>query len=267
MAKHLSSETPVIVINNNQNKRRNPLVWLMTLAVVAVVGIGGTYAYFTYTTNAVENDLSTVTVGVTADVIETNWTDAEKANATNMVPGKVAQKNPVVVNTSKSGLAEYVGMKITFEKSTDGTNYEAFTADDMTHFKAIYALTDAATDSTTAAGFSFNTSWTEMTDQNTANSLYFYYNSSIDAMSAAATSDSDIAASNKTAALFSYVRLVDSATEEQIKDFGISNWRITVSGAAIQKDAFNSAADYGDANWKSLLDKDAATADKTGWRA
>lgn len=265
MAKHLSN-APVIVINENNPKRKNPLVWVMVLAFAAVLGVGGTFALFTYTTNQAVNDLSTVTNGVTADVLEAKW---DETTAENMVPGQVVDKDPVIVNTSTSGLSEYVGMKLTFEKSTDGGNtYAAFTQADMNNFWVIYTLSYADTTSATTAGAAFNTTdWAQISPTGAAdNELYFIYNSSITAMDSSTTSDDDITAANKTTELFKYVRLVDTTTQAQLSDFNITDWRITVSGAAIQSDNVASADAYGADNWKSLLDAAAQTSDKSGVR-
>lgn len=273
MAKHMQNAS-VVVVNNKQNKRRNPLVWVMVLAFAAVLGVGGTFAYLTYTTNQVNNELSTAT-GLTADVIETSWTDEMKTKAKNMVPGDSLDKNPVVVNTSKNGAKEFVAVKLSFEKLKDGstTEYEAMTADEVNAVLAAYSIYTDDTDASTA-GLHVSNDWTQIDPATNVNyagaGVYYYtYKGSIEAMTASAA-DANIDSKNKTTELFKHVVMLSSATDNQVNAVP-SNWCITVKAAAIQDAGDNkSAADFitdTTTNWKALLDADAATDNKTGWRA
>ena len=189
----MNEENSVIVIDQQeQHKKKGALAVILAIAFVAILGIGGTFAYLTYTTNQAMNKLSVQPAALTADLIEPAWTNVVlrgdsgakgKANdgstvipiaAQLMSPGATVAKNPFVVNTSKIGDGKvqassgYVAMKLTFEKwkptdvttsQTDGS-YQAVSTDDITALLNCYAL-QGATNTTTSAGINPNTGWTE----------------------------------------------------------------------------------------------------------
>ena len=185
-------ENPYIVVEQKQEKkRRGALAILLAIAFCAILAIGSTFAYLTWTTNQTANRMTT-NPNVTADLLEPAWTQAITTSgdnaaygsdnvlipkaANNMVPGSVVAKNPFVVNTTKvgdeatSGVDAYAGMKLQFQKwvSTTGgagtgaahdegaTGYWVnMTSNEVDTLLAVYGFSQkgaSATPSTTSAG-------------------------------------------------------------------------------------------------------------------
>ncbi len=183
----MENQTPTVVIEQQgEKRRRGGLVWLLALAFVAVLAIGGTFAYLTYTTNQAANRITTDPV-LTADLLEPNWdaavktasavTDTDKqtkdasgnyfipADASNMLPGSSVAKDPVIVNTSNGGAKMYAGMMLQFQKWDSATaGYVAMSAQEVADTLAIYSL--SKTENDTNAGVVPNTGWTQITDSN-----------------------------------------------------------------------------------------------------
>ena len=136
-------ENPYIVVEQKQEKkRRGALAILLAIAFCAILAIGSTFAYLTWTANQTPNRVTTGEL--TADLLEPAYTtqavsdntDADgnvnattgtlfkagdgvaiPANAYSVVPGSQFQKNPFVVNTSKATTAKgYAGIKLEFQK-------------------------------------------------------------------------------------------------------------------------------------------------------
>ena len=243
--------TPYIVIEQKEDKkRRGTIAIVLAIAFVLILGVGGTYAYLTYTANQTPNRF-TVDPNITADVLEPAWTNAAAetghgtasdstaipAAADNMLPGSVVTKNPFVVNTSKNGSDEYAGLKVQFQK-WNGTAYVNMSGTEVATLLSCYAFATDTTDEDTAAGFTnLGDGWTQIVDaaadgtygvttEGTANStgaMYFYNTSKIAAETAAevdaetTTGDTwSIPDTKKTTSLFTYVRFVDKATQTQI---------------------------------------------------
>lgn len=85
-------------------KNRNRLMVICSIALVMMVAIGATLAYFTSIGSA-ENKFSTAdpdspTHGVDVTITEPGWTDD---NGSDMMPGDIARKDPTIVN--KKGTA------------------------------------------------------------------------------------------------------------------------------------------------------------------
>ena len=348
---------PYIVIEQkDEKKKRGALAIILAIAFVAILAIGGTFAYLTYTANQTPNRFTT-DPNITADVLEPMWTNAIQADDTatddvdegvyasdgtaiptaadNMLPGSVVAKNPFVVNTSKNGSNEYVGMKLQFQKfvktTEDGSgddgngSYVNMNSSEVDKLLAVYAFnTGTATDATgtksTAAGLKIgsatelgtNNNWVQiLTDNDTAagttdgseagesnkvtagkansnGSMYFYNSATISAETAAevtAESASDgywnVPSTKRSAPLFTYVRYINGATQENInalttvlttganstgKNYTTDpGWRVVISGAAIQATSDNTAADHAATaaaeKWTTLLDANSVTTD------
>ncbi len=182
----MENQTPTVVIEQQgEKRRRGGLVWLLALAFVAVLAIGGTFAYLTYTTNQAVNRITTDPV-LTADLLEPNWdaaaktaaavTDTSKqtkdasgsyfipANASNMLPGSSVAKDPTIVNTSNGGAKMFAGMMLQFQvwDDSDGAKkYVNMTAQQVADTLAIYNL--STTENSTTAGLGLGTGWTQIT--------------------------------------------------------------------------------------------------------
>ena len=180
----MENQTPTVVIEQQgEKRRRGGLVWLLALAFVAVLAIGGTFAYLTYTTNQAANRITTDPV-LTADLLEPNWdaaaktasevTDTDKQTkdasgnyfipegASNMLPGSSVAKDPTIVNTSNGGAKMFAGMMLQFQV-WDDTNkkYVNMTAQQVADTLAIYNLSTAQ--NSTTAGLTLGTGWTQIT--------------------------------------------------------------------------------------------------------
>lgn len=100
---------------------------IISLALVAVVGIGGTLAYLSTKTNEKTNTF-TMGTGIAGDLIEPKWDEVGKKDAQNFVPGRVIDKDPQVKNESPKGTVDaYVAVKLTYGKDvTTAAEIEKF---------------------------------------------------------------------------------------------------------------------------------------------
>lgn len=174
-------ENPYIVVEQKQEKkRRGALAILLAIAFCAILAIGSTFAYLTWTANQTPNRVTTGQL--TADLLEPefsttavtdNWKDgvanentvkytapdgtAIPKNAYSMIPGDQFSKNPFVVNTSKSNAKGYAGIKLEFQKY-NGSDWEALDADLV---MACYTIdTTGANAENTKVGFGdFGANW------------------------------------------------------------------------------------------------------------
>ena len=273
----MEDQTPVIVIEQKDEKRRRGgLVWLLALAFVAVLAVGGTFAFLTYTTNQASNRVTT-DPNITADVIEPAWSSAANADgntakapdstkipaaANNMLPGDSVAKNPSVVNTSKSGADEYVGIQLQFEV-WNGSAYEAMTAQQVADTLAIYGL--SKTQTTTTPGITeLGDNWVQITDaaygatatatvgdaagtkatffvgkddaDGQKGCMYFYNTAVIKAMTAADDESygENVATANKSSELFSYIRFLDAATQAQLDQFNKTVLKSKSAGGTVE---------------------------------
>lgn len=278
MSKFQTNGSPVVVIDSKQQKKHSAITALLVAAIVAILAVGGTFAYLTYTSNQVENRLTTAS-GITADVVESAWDQNVAADANygqNMVPGDSVEKDPVIINTSVNDDKEFVAMKVTFEaKDADGQYKTIEDADTINAIMSSYAF--YATDTTDVkAGWNLGAGWTQVdTDANAAYAetgvYYFYYSTALEHIQNY-TDDANIAVASKTTALFDKVELLSTTTQETFAKLP-ADWHITIKGAAIQSvdNETKTAADFLDTsatpNWKGLLGATAATDAKTGVRA
>lgn len=223
----MANQNPYIVIEQKEeSKKRTWVAVVLAVAFVAILGIGGTFAYLTWTSNQTPNRVTTDPV-ITADLLEPTWTKGAKASSTetdtakqgkasdgeyipieadNMLPGSQVNKNPFIVNTSNNGAKVYAGMKLQFQKwvvETQGDDangkYVNMTDEEVSKLEAVYAFNSSeSNDKDTAAGFSWATGWNEInkttnTDYAQAGAKYFYYgstyNDAIDALPANTAED------------------------------------------------------------------------------
>ncbi len=211
----MENHEPVIVIDQKEStKKRGALAIVLAIAFVAILGIGGTFAYLTWTTNQTPNRFTTDPT-VTADVVEPAWTNAIDSTGTykasdgtavpkaadNMLPGTEVAKNPFVVNTSNNGSEEFAAIKLQFQKwqvtsegATTGSYVNMSDADVATLLKN-YAFLQAAGSADSTAGLTLGTGWTQITDKNyfdgtnagtagsanTSGAMYFYYGTALKA--------------------------------------------------------------------------------------
>jgi predicted ribosomally synthesized peptide with SipW-like signal peptide len=181
--KIMANQNPYIVIEQKEeSKKRTWVAVVLAVAFVAILGIGGTFAYLTWTTNQTPNRFTTDPT-ITADLLEPTWTKGAKASATeagqatpdetkvgkasdgeyipieadNMLPSSVVAKNPFVVNTSNNGADIYAGMKLQFQKwvvdKEGGTGqYVNMNAQEVGYLLSCYGFLDDEGDENSKAG-------------------------------------------------------------------------------------------------------------------
>ena len=290
----MEDQTPVIVIEQQDEKRRRGgLVWLLALAFVAVLAVGGTFAYLTYTTNQASNRITTDPV-ITADLVEPAWSKAANEDntgttkytdssdgyyipkaASNMIPSSVVAKDPKVVNTSTNYARVYAGIKAQFQV-WNGTAYTNMSAKQVADTLAIYGLSTAS--DTTTPGFTLGDNWTQITDYGTetpasvedadkatakftvdANgAMYFYNSEALDAM----TTDAVVTGDDWGAAAASQVGVNNKSVSTSNL---FSHIRFLDAATQGQIDQFNVSVLAS----KSQAKKDktsTGTVDKPGWR-
>lgn len=110
-------------------KKKSIALTLTAVMLALAVGIGGTIAYFTSTTDKVENTFTTGKVGITLDEAEVTknddtytWTAGNNRVKTNtyatVYPGAVLPKDPTIhVNTDSQ--KAYVAMKVVVTKANE----------------------------------------------------------------------------------------------------------------------------------------------------
>lgn len=87
---------------------------ILSLALVAVVGIGGTLAYLSTKTNDKTNTF-TMGTAISGDLTEPGWDSEGKTQAEKFTPGRVITKDPRINNTSPEGTDNaYVAVKLTY---------------------------------------------------------------------------------------------------------------------------------------------------------
>ena len=147
------------------NKRKIILL-VALLSMVAILGVGGTLAYFT----AGDEATNTFTVGsIAIDLIEPDWDDVGKAEAVDSYPGEPLAKDPQVVNTGKNpcfvrikveGLDQftekygddamiklrYIDADSVYHEGINTTDWEYNEEDGYYYYKKVLATVDTAGD-------------------------------------------------------------------------------------------------------------------------
>ena len=185
--------TSVVIEQQGENKKRGALAVILAVAFVAMLGIGSTFAYLTWSGNQTPNRF-TIDSALTGDLLEPAWTTADKtgkasdgiaipAAAEQTEKGTLIAKDPYVVNTSKKGLTSgddvqpgengYAMIRLTFQKwnvtskSGSGINYKEegkyvnMSADEVSELLKVYAFTTETTytKGTTKAGLNVDSNW------------------------------------------------------------------------------------------------------------
>ena len=184
----MNEDSVIVIDRQEERKKRGALAVILAIAFIALLGIGSTFAYLTWTANQTPNR---ETMGeLTADLIEPTYTNAAitdnggtidtkgatsgitvasaqyyasdgkliPQNAANMIPSSEYAKNPFVVNTSKAADAYgFAGLKVQFQKwnkTTDGDKggtWVDMTDTDVSKLLAVYSI--SSNPNSTTAGF------------------------------------------------------------------------------------------------------------------
>jgi hypothetical protein len=143
--------TSVVIEQQGENKKRGALAVILAVAFVAMLGIGSTFAYLTWTGNQTPNRF-TVDTPLSGDLVEPLWVKGTEASRTakdtdgssltekaadgTIIPlaagmtekGTMIAKNPYVVNTSFNGTTgsrAYAAVRLTFQKWQKDSTTEA----------------------------------------------------------------------------------------------------------------------------------------------
>ncbi|MEG0457096.1 MAG: hypothetical protein RR549_03095 [Oscillospiraceae bacterium] len=241
-------------------KNKKILIGMLSLGLVAVVGIGTTLSFLTDTTVSRVNNF-TYPSGekvISAKLTEPKWDGVidyiynadgsvkdpvygwngetpitvkpagetygiDKAN--NLLPGQSVDKNPIITNTG-SYTDVWVASKITFVYSS--------TADVAKKGKTLSATDLAAVIDVLEIDYNIGSEsnkWTRKTgENNTLLSQTFYYNGVLDNTTKAG-------GTKETTALFTTVKIKESATTEQLQKVAdIGGYAIFIEGFCAQKD-------------------------------
>lgn len=98
-------------------KKKKLIKGLVAVALIAIIGIGATFAYLSFQTDTKTNKF-TSDKNVTGSIKEKNWTYGDDGWKTYQ-PGDITTKDPVITNDS-TGVDVYVAMKVTC-KANEGT--------------------------------------------------------------------------------------------------------------------------------------------------
>lgn len=99
---------------------------IVSLALVAVVGIGGTLAFLSTKTNDKKNTF-TMGTGIKGELVEPGWDSEGKKQAENFTPGRVITKDPQIVNQSPEGTDNaYVAATLTYTEGLTAADIEKF---------------------------------------------------------------------------------------------------------------------------------------------
>ena len=105
-------------------KKRNLKVVACSVALVAVLSVGGTMAYFTDETSEVEN-IITMDNRIHGELEEPNY-DEEKASS--YVPGTLINKDPQIINDNNS-IEAWVAVKVSISLENESITYDKFQSD------------------------------------------------------------------------------------------------------------------------------------------
>ena len=155
-ATRISSKNEVFYFIKNDKKRRI-FVFIMAIAIVALLAFGGSYAYFTATATEGVATLTTGKVTLTGGASNT-------VTLTNVMPkDELYAKSAVKFNTGDSSEATYVAVRITVKSvaknasAEDITAATALTAEECAALGLSFAAATTWTETATGSGIFVNT--------------------------------------------------------------------------------------------------------------
>ncbi len=220
-------------------RSKSAVLALLSVALILTIAAGGTFAYYTSTTEAHIN-VFTGAENIRARLSEPNW---EEAEALKMAPGKSVKKDPMVTNTGQTD--EYAALRLTFRYG-DGT---PMSAADLIRLLNLIEI-------------DWTDKWTlysgSITKDNTGKvtavtqPLIYYYN---EALSPGEVSDpifSNVRVKTETDGLtetdLRWLQGIQIVNGEAVADpNGLGAFHIGVEGSAVQMLGYDTAADAGGA--------------------
>lgn len=179
---------------------------MLTLAIAAVLAIGGTLAALSVVGPAKDNEITflSATAGVDAALEENTW---NAANALNLTPGKSVAKDPTIVN--KGQLPIYTAIKVKF---TNGNNVELSQAD-FEKLMTIITIKSAGTNT-------YSTDWKAPVTPTPVMNFYC---------------KAELAKGMKSTPLFDNILINESATQADLVWLkNMNGFKIVVVGAGVQ---------------------------------
>ena len=95
--------------------KRKGLITFLSIALVAVIAAGATFAYLTGDAGEAEN-VFTFSNNIRGKLEEPNWDEKQAGSVT---LGMELRKDPMITNTSDNGVSEYAAIMVTFKPGND----------------------------------------------------------------------------------------------------------------------------------------------------
>lgn len=102
--------------------KRKGLIAFLSIALVAVMTAGFTFAYLTGNAGETTN-VFTFSDNIRGQLDEPNW---DPDQGSKVLPGMTLRKDPMITNTSDNGVSEYAAIMVTFQPG-DGASYASGT--------------------------------------------------------------------------------------------------------------------------------------------
>lgn len=120
-------------------KKKKLIKGLVAVALIAIIGIGATFAYLTMTTNTATNNFAGTTKNINGNLTEDKWNQT-KANS--YQPGDVLAKNPVVTlgdseNAYVAMSIDYYGNGATYDSKSGAVEGKKISQDAFKQFASI----------------------------------------------------------------------------------------------------------------------------------
>ena len=208
-------------------KRTKATKVVLSLCLVAVLAIGGTWAYLSSITDKVTN-VFTFQSNISAELDEPTW---DEENAKNLTPGAEVPKDPQITNTSD--IEEYVAIKLTFQKGNGTTMSE----EEMTRFLSLVTIKHGPDADSLEDGIN-TTDWTLVKSEEANKPVQTWY------YTGGVNGNGLVKPDEVTNQIFDYVIInADMSNEDfELLNTTLAGFNIYVEGAAVQASVFEDAA-------------------------
>ena len=189
---------------------------MLALALVAVLALGGTFAYLTKVTNKAENVFTFNADGVSVELREPGWKTNE---ANNVGPGKELTKDPQITNLGE--LDVYAAIRVQFVNKAKNAQ---ITPEEYTRLMTLMTVQSGATGA-------YSTDWTRIgANPLSANEIYY--------------TNTSFAKNITTQPLFTNVTFkknMSNADQDWLQTSFPQGFTIRLTPAAVQANAYASA--------------------------